>query len=213
MQHLVRNFPIDVFIDVGANVGQFGRKLRELGFDKEILSFEPLASEFTDLDQLCCADPRWDCLNVGLGSANQTLLFCRTENSVSSSILRPTEISIAANKGTTVSSKEQIKVAVLDEVISSRGLQNSSNALKIDAQGYELEVLRGASKTLLQTQLLIIELSFQEFYEGQPLIEDMVPVLRNKGFSPSVIHPCWENFENMEMYQVDAWFVRGCQEK
>lgn len=208
MQHHVRSLPISIFIDVGANIGQFGQKLRELGYCGNILSFEPLASEFTKLSRLCDKDPRWECLNVGLGASKQEVSFCRTENSVSSSILRPTEISVSSNSGTAVSREERIFVDVLDTVVRDRNLQSSSVALKIDAQGYDLEVLRGASETLLQTQLLIVELSFKEFYEGQPLAEDMLPFLRQKGFVPSVIHPCWENFANMETYQVDAWFVR-----
>jgi hypothetical protein len=54
--------------------------------------------------------------------------------------------------------------------------------LKIDVQGYELNVLRGAEKTLIDVDIILIETSFYELYKNQPLFKDIYDFLSNRGF-------------------------------
>jgi FkbM family methyltransferase len=55
--------------------------------------------------------------------------------------------------------------------------------LKIDTQGSELDILKGCSEILNETEYIILEMSFFEFYKGQPIIEDIILFLKEKGFT------------------------------
>ncbi|MFI4963330.1 MAG: hypothetical protein ACHP6H_05685, partial [Legionellales bacterium] len=61
-------YKINVVLDVGANTGQFGSRLRELGFKGKIISFEPILAEYQDLNKKTVNDPLWQAINIGLGN-------------------------------------------------------------------------------------------------------------------------------------------------
>jgi len=54
--------------------------------------------------------------------------------------------------------------------------------LKIDVQGSELEVLKGASRVLRECKQVLVECSFAEFYVGQALFHDVYTYLINRDF-------------------------------
>src|SRR5262245_55897412 len=70
-QHLraiVRERDIDCIIDVGGNVGKFGRFLRnEIGFRGEIISFEPVRTNFEQLEAVAAGDKKWKVFQTALG--------------------------------------------------------------------------------------------------------------------------------------------------
>ncbi len=51
---------VDLVIDVGANVGQYGTQLRDWGYRGRIMSFEPMRDEYAALSRLAEADGNWD---------------------------------------------------------------------------------------------------------------------------------------------------------
>lgn len=59
---------IDTVIDVGANAGQYGHRIRQLGFTGGIHSFEPLAGPFDQLRRATENDPVWSCQRLALAS-------------------------------------------------------------------------------------------------------------------------------------------------
>ena len=75
----------------------------------------------------------------------------------------------------------RVALRTLDEVFGECGLDDL-DLLKIDVQGYEIEVLAGGSATLRSTRLLMIEVSFFEHYRGQPLFADVYDFLDRAGF-------------------------------
>src|SRR5437764_15402991 len=54
-------------IDVGAHRGEYGRLLRDLGYEGEIISFEPVAANFKILERKSASDPRWQVHRLALG--------------------------------------------------------------------------------------------------------------------------------------------------
>lgn len=75
----------------------------------------------------------------------------------------------------------ELKGVRLDDVVAKERL-NAPDLLKLDTQGSELDILRGASRTLGETSLVEVEVEFYPMYEGQPLFADLDPVLRSSGF-------------------------------
>jgi hypothetical protein len=78
--------------------------------------------------------------------------------------------------------------------------------LKIDTQGYELEVLRGATTVLGAVVLVEAELSLLPTYEAGPLFEDVVAFLAEHRFSPIAFEGVLDDERTGEMLQVDAIF-------
>lgn len=62
---------IDCVIDVGANTGQYGELLRELGYSGSIVSFEPVKAIFQQLKANSANDPSWFCYNLALGDTSE----------------------------------------------------------------------------------------------------------------------------------------------
>src|SRR5262245_27620242 len=84
---LMKNRGIGLVLDVGANRGQFGKLLRQLGFRGRIVSFEPLKDAFATLRRLTANDPLWECHNLALGDSDRTASINISANSYSSSFL------------------------------------------------------------------------------------------------------------------------------
>jgi len=74
-----------------------------------------------------------------------------------------------------------VPMRTLDSFVSS-GEIAPPQLIKADVQGYELEVLRGASETLASADAVLLEVSFRELYEGQPLAHEVIAFLGDRGF-------------------------------
>src|ERR1039458_2144175 len=84
---MMRPLHTQTVLDVGANKGEYGHRLRESGFQGRIISFEPQAAAFTRLQLACNADSCWTCLKLALGERNAAVEIHVAANSVSSSLL------------------------------------------------------------------------------------------------------------------------------
>lgn len=81
--------------------------------------------------------------------------------------------------------------------------------LKLDVQGYELEVLAGAPKTLTKTEVLLLEVSLLEYNEGQPLMHQVIAFLAERGFLPFDICGGLRRYADNALFQTDIIFVRN----
>ena len=68
IKKIIERYEIDLVIDVGANNGQFGRLLRETGYEGDILSFEPVGKTFVKLRENCANDNKWRQIKLALGN-------------------------------------------------------------------------------------------------------------------------------------------------
>jgi hypothetical protein len=84
---------------------------------------------------------------------------------------------------------ETVNVDTLDRVLAERQF-HPVDLLKIDAEGYEREILRGARETLKHTRQVLIEVRFYELFKGGPLFEEIHEVLTGAGFSLMHLKPC-----------------------
>ena len=104
--------------------------------------------------------------------------------------------------------EEIINVTTLDAI--SQDLQLIDNIfMKIDVQGFEDNVLKGARNTLHKIKILIIELTFTELYDGQPCFSEIYEILTKSGFSYS---GSWRQSFNPidgQVLQQDAIFIQA----
>jgi FkbM family methyltransferase len=173
---------INKIIDVGANSGQYGRYLRESGYQGAILSFEPLDGPFAQLQAAVAKDPNWKAFHFALGAENVRLPIHVSANTYSSSFLQVTGRSVAVAADSAFTGTQDAEIKRLDALdLLSR---EDRAFLKIDAQGFEDKVLAGATAVLPQIFLIECELSTVPLYEGQALFLDMVKLLASLGFTP-----------------------------
>ena len=200
----------DVILDVGANRGQYAMELREgVGFTKKIVSFEPMSAAFSQLSNQMQGDPKWEGRNWAMGREKGTQEINIAGNSASSSLLDMLPAHSDVATGSKYVGKEEIEVRVIDQEFSNFVEEGQQVLLKVDTQGFELEVLLGAAQSLPKIAALQLEISLQPLYEGSPLLEDIVSHVRSAGFVPFWFLPGFWNVKNHQQLQLDGLFVRS----
>ncbi len=175
---------IDCVIDAGAHLGQFGELLRGLGFEGEIVSFEPVLPVFAALAKAASADERWQAHRLALGDEDGTAELNVPAATDFASFLLPNAYSLAEFGGhTAVGRTEQVPVRRLDTVVDEYVAAGARLFLKLDTQGWDLRVLGGAETTLERVAALQVELSFQPVYEGSPRAGEIRRFLAERGFA------------------------------
>lgn len=201
---------IDLVFDVGANVGQFGVELRrQIGFRGRIVSFEPTSRAHGQLCRAAQGDPLWEVApRTAIGAEEGLVTINIASNSVSSSVLPMLQSHQQAAPESRYADSEVVPVKPLDSVASSYLEGRARALLKIDTQGFEWQVLQGASETLNRVVGVQLELSLIPLYEGQKLMDELVDELRARGFDLWAISPVFADPRTGRLLQVDAAFFR-----
>ncbi|MEO6784958.1 MAG: FkbM family methyltransferase, partial [Chthoniobacteraceae bacterium] len=176
---------IRAVIDCGANEGQAAIAFRELFPEAHIHSFEPLAEPAARLKERFSGDQRFWLHPVACGSTAGRVPFREAEFSPASSFLKacgsaPEEELPTSAQPTTI----EVPVERLDAYLPDKNLPPGPWLLKLDVQGFELEVLRGAVGLFPNVSVIVCEILLAEFYEGQARLEDIFGFLRSHGFVP-----------------------------
>lgn len=184
---------VDGAIDVGANTGQFGAFLRRIGFRGPIVSFEPVLASFAQLEKARAADAAWTAHCVALGDRSEA----RTMNVYSgtsqfSSLLEANAYAKEAWSSSLADvEKREVLVRRLDdlydETVAVTGAQRLF--LKLDTQGFDLQVLHGAPRALRNVEVIQVEVSFIPLYEAAPTGLDLLADLQSRGFHVSGMFP------------------------
>lgn len=165
-------------IDVGANNGQFASLVLKTHPNSKIICFEPQIEPFNNLSKIF-KNSKIKLFRLACGSKNKTIKMNISNQNDSSSILDIGRHQIHYFPDTYLKKKEVIKVAKLKEIINLNK-QTKPILLKIDTQGYELEVLKGSE--LKYVKYILIECSFIKFYKNQPLFKEINKFLKKKNF-------------------------------
>jgi FkbM family methyltransferase len=205
---LIADKRVGLVVDVGANEGQYARRLRADGYAGRILSLEPLAEAFSRLSESAGADDLWTCRRLAAGTVDGSTEINVAANSWSSSLLAMDERHIAAAPESAYVARETVTLTRLDSLVPELIRPDDAIFLKIDVQGAELEVLQGAERVLRQVQALEVELSFAPLYEGQALMPELVTRLHEAGFNLVAVEPVFSDPESGELLQSDGLFVR-----
>lgn len=178
LKQLINSLQINLVFDVGANKGQFATELRQIGYRGFICSFEPLYREFTQLCHSFRNDPDWQGYQIALGDENgKKNINVIPHLTVMSSLLQS---KVSWQRMET----EEIEIRRLDGFFTKL-LPNISNPrvfLKMDTQGYDLNVFEGAHGCLDFVQGLQSELSVVPLYYGMPHYIQALETYEQAGF-------------------------------
>jgi FkbM family methyltransferase len=172
-----------VVLDVGANRGQYRTLLRNAGFDRQIISFEPNPAAYAELAANASGDRRWRGLAVGLGREDGSASLRIGANSEFSSFLQARSGAEEIDGGITSVGEVRVPVRTLTSLWSELDLEGTRPFLKLDVQGFERDVLAGTAERLHELAGIQLELPFEPLYEGQPPLGEVVPELLAEGFA------------------------------
>jgi FkbM family methyltransferase len=205
---LLESRGITVVLDVGAAKGVYAAQLRLAGYRGRIVSFEPLSKPFRKLEKAAADDPGWECIQTALGTEEGTTAINVAGNSDSSSFLQIGDRHLEAAPQSAYVKEETVEVRRLDSIWDRVVRPDDRPYLKLDVQGFELEVLRGAEGSLPQVAAVQAELSLVPVYEGGPVFREVFDYLEEHGFRLVGLEPGFEDHETGELLQADGTFVR-----
>jgi len=206
----LKNFNVDLIMDVGANVGQFALELRSVGYTGYIVSFEPLTSAHSLLCRAASRDQKWEVYKrCAVGHFDGEIQINIGKSLTTSSILPVNEKLLLATKGANYVGKETAPIIKLDSISMAYLSKVKGRAfIKIDTQGFEWEVLDGASVTLKHVQGVLCELSLVSLYDGQHLWMEIIKRLKSENFTLWAIQPGFTDPRDGRTLQIDAIFFR-----
>jgi FkbM family methyltransferase len=156
LQHFINNKQ-PVFFDVGANKGSISQLLRQAFPTSTVWSFEPNPNTFKLLNQH--ADIQ--AFNLGFGKEKGVvdLYFDKDDTTSVQATADPTILKEIAGKDQLVS--ERMEIRCLDDFCEAHQI-DTIDFLKIDTEGFELEVLQGAQSLLSNGKVKVIQFEFNE---------------------------------------------------
>ena len=169
-----------VVIDVGANVGDYSRKVREANSRVRIYAFEPHPATYQKLKKNT-TDLRIDAINAGVGSSSGALsLYDYAEEDASSHASLYQEVIEKIHKGKAAS--HEVEITTLDEFAEKYEI-GRIHLLKIDTEGNELEVLKGFKGHLETDKVDLIHFEFNEMnVVSRVFFRDFMELLPNYVF-------------------------------
>lgn len=191
-----------VIFDIGSNIGTWTLLVKSLLPGAEVHAFEPLESHNTAFRQSCAGLPDIHLHTYCAGNSNSSGVINISSYSDSSSLLEATPLEFEhffiSKQG-----EEQVEVKRLADQVRSGGLP-APDVIKLDVQGYELEALRGMEELLDAAKYIICEVSFKEYYYGQPQFLDIADYLSKSGFR--VFAFGYNTLVGQELNQIDVLF-------
>ena len=173
---------LETVVDVGAHTGQFSLLVRALHPSVRIVAFEPQAGAAARYRRVFAQDSRTTLHQAAIAPQRGPAAMHVSASSDSSSLLPITRRQAELFPGTGEVGTIAVDAGPLDAFIAPEDLAAPA-LLKIDVQGFEMEVLRGSRPLLGFFEHVYVEASFEELYEGQALAGEVAAFLEERGFA------------------------------
>ncbi|MEX2481434.1 MAG: FkbM family methyltransferase [Gammaproteobacteria bacterium] len=195
-------------LDIGANKGQFVASCRAVFPEAAVIALEPIPALAEQLAGIFRDDPLVTAVCAAVGSQRETRHFEINEYSPSSSFLPLNEAHRQSFPEASATRSEEMTILPLDELMAERDIA-PCDLIKIDVQGFEMEVLKGAAAALDAAQHAVIECSLSPLYEGEATLPDICAFLRDRGFeSVGAVH-ILSSPQTGLVLQIDLLFSRA----
>ncbi|MBT3557575.1 MAG: FkbM family methyltransferase [Rhodospirillales bacterium] len=209
INRILDDFSVDLFLDVGANLGQTRDRLRKAGYKRRIISFEPLPSAHAELTKMAQRDNEWDIApRTAIGGELGETAINVCEATDMSSLMLPHKDLIEAIPRARIIEQATTPITTIDAVWETYCTSSANVFLKIDTQGFERNVLDGAQGNLEKIVGIQLELSLITLYEGEETYISFLNDLHAWGFEPFMV---WQNYFSQHhgrQLQIDVVFMR-----
>ncbi|MGB0579777.1 MAG: FkbM family methyltransferase [Limisphaerales bacterium] len=199
--------PVNTILDVGANIGEFSEWVAKFWPEAKIHAFEPLPCCLSPLQQVAARHPQVSIHEFALGEKSGEAEMFENEFSPSSSLLPMTDRHREIWPKTAKDKPVNVPIRTLDAFVEENQL-STPTLLKLDVQGFEINVLRGASKALKNVAVILSEVQFDAFYEDQTDFLDLQILLKEHGFRFLEFADERRLNEEHRLVYADAVFVR-----
>ncbi|MEM7043796.1 MAG: FkbM family methyltransferase [Pseudomonadota bacterium] len=206
---LLKHQRIDTVLDVGANVGQYGQRLRDWGYDGRIISFEPLSSAYEKLQAISAPDRNWEVApRMAVGDVDGEIDIQVSAESDMSSILAQSDLMKKISPTSRIEATERVPVHRLDSIAMDYVTGEGRAFLKVDTQGFEPQVLDGGETLLKKLVGIQLEMSLLPIYQGEHDYLTMIRRLEAVGFTLHLVLPGYFERKLGRMLEIDGVFVR-----
>jgi FkbM family methyltransferase len=194
-----RGFQPRSIVDCGGFNGDWTRMVKGIFPDASVLIVEPQPDKEPFMKRLCAdfsTSVKW--INCLLGPEPRDEVVFHQIDGGGSSVLEEA----TSYPRTRIS----LRMRTLDEVLHTAGMR-SADFLKLDVQGYEIEVLKGGLTALNKAQVVLLEMSFLEYNRSAPLFDEVVCFMKSKEFV--VFDICnLQRWQEEVLLQADVLFVK-----
>jgi FkbM family methyltransferase len=194
-----------IILDVGAHVGETALSFNAQFPRATIHSFEPIKRIYLELESNCRSREQIHCHNLALGSMSAQLTIALPSTSVQ---CQTNQISTLADDSTPPQLKEVVVVMRLDEFCAREGITGVIAILKLDVEGYELEVLKGAGPLLRSGRIchIIAEASLDPYDQQHSHYSDLEQYLNQFGYRCIGFYESGYREKDAEMCYTNAVF-------
>lgn len=189
--------PEQIF-DVGAYCGEFARLCRNVWPRAGLTCFEVLPHRVQELRNWCTQD--------GNAIVIESLLGAEIKSAVPFHEME-TASSVFEEHIPQVEPVNSYPMQTIDAVLRTHIGLKAPAFLKLDVQGYELEVLKGAREALSHICVILAEVNLIDIHKGVPLLDEVILFLRDKGFVAYDICGLGRRPLDNALWQADFIFV------
>lgn len=185
-------------VDVGAYRGDFARECLRLWPGARLSCVEPLASRAADLEALARSHSGVRVHRCLVGAERRDKVSLHEAETASSVLTewQPNQFPV-----------HDYPMETIDHLLASDASAPPAELLKIDVQGYELEVLKGAERTLSSLKAVLTEVNLLDVHQHVPLLDDLVAWMSARGWVVYDVAGLTRRPLDSALWQVDLMFV------
>jgi len=193
-----KGFAPGLVVDCGAYRGNWTRMIKKIFPGARVLMVEAQADKEPLLAQVCSEFPGTvDYVRCLLGAEpREAATFFEMESG--SSVLE--ELTDVPRRAVT------LRMVPLDDLLRERKIAGET-LLKLDVQGYELEVLKGAKEAMASAEVILLEVSLVRYNQSAPIFHEVVEFMKERGFLVYDICPL-PRWADTTLFQADVLFVK-----
>ena len=209
LSQVLRLLKVDCVFDVGANDGGYATMLRDYcGYSGRIISFEPTPDVFAKLHKAASGDDLWNAHGYALGRHDGTAKMQVHHARLGSSFLPVTD-QVAHLSGNKIEQEIDVPVKTLNSLFPAfqKEFGFARPFLKMDTQGFDMEVFLGAMDVIDSFIGLQSELSVASYYKGAPFWLDSLAAYEKAGFVLSNFVPSTGGTD-LKLHEIDCIMVR-----
>lgn len=184
-------------LDIGAYEGQWAIEFKKIFPECAIMMFEGQASKEPVLAKVQNTYKDISYKIALLGASDAPVAFNMYE----------TASSVLQEHHATNAQTETMNLNRLDDLLAGSPF-NKPDFIKIDTQGYELEILKGGGETLSQAEFVLLEVSFLDIYVNCPLVAETIDFMKARGFVVYDICTLMHRPLDKALFQSDFLFIR-----
>jgi FkbM family methyltransferase len=186
-------------IDVGAFNGEWTEMFKNIFPSSKVLMIEGQASKKDDLSRVSAKFP---------GTKFQIALLGSEKNKEVTFHVNATVSSVLEEYKSNSFKTETRRLELLDDIFKEQNEPELPNFIKLDVQGYELEILKGSSKILESVEFILCEVSLIEINKNCPLLGDVVKFMDDIGFVCYDICSFIRRPLDRALWQTDILFIK-----